>query len=187
MLTRLPIPFAPGYLADTSGKIWSVMPGRCGRYREPHLIQPWEQRGYLRCTLRVGVDRRRKKAFSVADCVAAAFYGPKPAGLTVAHLSGDKSDNSLGNLAYADYREQADHKWAHGTMVCGERSNFAKISDEAWRQLLAGLALGVSKRTAADWFGISVQMINAVLSGRKRKHLGLFGPPSGTITGNHTP
>ena len=49
----------------------------------------------------------------VHHVVAEAFLGPRPCGLVVRHMDGDRENNAASNLAYVTY------EW-----VCAERDKF---------------------------------------------------------------
>lgn len=69
-------------------------------------------RGYLKVTLyRDGEQHTRP----VHGLVAAAFHGPRPEGLEVRHLDGDKLNNRADNLAYGTRSDNARDAVRHGT------------------------------------------------------------------------
>ena len=53
--------------------------------------------------------------------VVAAFLGPRPAGLDVAHWNGQKLDNRVENLRYATRSENHLDKRRHGTSLLGKK------------------------------------------------------------------
>lgn len=58
------------------------------------------------------LGRRNKR--QVHALVALAFIGERPAGMDIAHLNGDPTDNRVENLAYVTRRENNQHVAFHG-------------------------------------------------------------------------
>lgn len=65
----------------------------------------------------------------VHKLVAAAFIGPRPQGMHIAHLNGNLRDNRSENLAYVSPLENESHKVAHGTKPKGARCYNASFTD----------------------------------------------------------
>lgn len=99
------IPGFPGYKASPTGRIWSTLPwrGRAGRWMEGKLTS-----GYRAVTIR-GTDAY------VHHLIAETFIGPRPDGMEVRHLNGDKLDNRVENLAYGTHAENVGDTLRHGT------------------------------------------------------------------------
>lgn len=57
----------------------------------------------------------RGKTFTVHHLVATTFIGPKPPGMHVRHLDGDRLNNLLSNLAIGTASENVQDSIAHGT------------------------------------------------------------------------
>lgn len=55
--------------------------------------------------------------------VAAAFIGPRPAGLDVCHANGNKLDNRLENLRYDTRQANINEMVGHGTHVFARRTH----------------------------------------------------------------
>lgn len=60
-----------------------------------------------------GYGRVRTRAIHIL--MAEAFIGPRPEGMEVRHLNGDKTDNRLENLAYGTHSENMLDTVRHGT------------------------------------------------------------------------
>ena len=178
--SAVPVSGFPGYHINRTGQVWSAhrkgrIP-RCARSRwldqkDWTVRQPWcDPEGYLHHTLvRGGKGDRQRIALHIL--VAAAFLGPRPDGLVVAHLDGDKSNNCPQNLAYVSQRENIEHKREHGTMLCGDRSHLSRMTDRQCLRMLDCLDVGYSRREVAGAFGVSVAHVAALKTGRIRKHL----------------
>jgi hypothetical protein len=114
---------------------------------------------------------KKRKRIAVHILVARTFHGPRPDGLVVAHLDGDKANNCADNLSYVSHRQNIEHKRAHGTMICGDRSRLSKLTDHQCVCMLGCLDAGYTRREVANAFGVSVAHVYALKSGRIRKHL----------------
>jgi hypothetical protein len=176
----VPIPGFVGYHINRVGLVWSAH--RKGRVpsgaRSPWLDrlewtlrQPWrDPEGYLHHTLvRDQAGTRQRIALHIL--VATTFLGPRPEGLVIAHLDGDKANNRVGNLAYVTQRENVEHKRDHGTMPCGDRSHLSRLTDHQCSRMLDCLGAGFSRREVAGAFGVTVSHVAALKTGRIRKHL----------------
>lgn len=80
-----------------------------GRTLSPHRRNSGGYR--VACLNRHG----RASHYTVHSLVAAAFIGPRPTGLDIRHLDGDKLNNNADNLAYGTVSENMIDKLAHGT------------------------------------------------------------------------
>lgn len=107
MTTWRPAPGYEGrYEVSDQGEVRSLVSGR--------PLTPYRDRGgYLRVGPRS--DRQKKRSIPVHRLVLEAFIGPRPAGLVVRHLNGDRNDNSLPNLTYGTPAENAQDSLRHGT------------------------------------------------------------------------
>lgn len=88
-----PIPGCSGYYAADNGTILRAM----ADYHDGH-------KGYRHVAVRDDQGKRRRKLHVL---VALAFHGPRPPGLVIRHLNGDKTDNRPDNLAYGTHRQNA--------------------------------------------------------------------------------
>lgn len=109
------------YLVSDAGRVRSL-PRRGGRNRlyGGQLLQPCitAHGGYLAVRLaRANTGRTRR----IHVLVAAAFFGPRPAGYDIRHLDGDPTNNVLVNLAYGTRSENG-----HDTVRHGRNRNAAK-------------------------------------------------------------
>jgi hypothetical protein len=72
----------------------------------------FDSNGYRRVTLSSDSGR---KGFCVHQLVMLAFVGPRPEGMEVRHLDGDKLNNALPNLRYDTHLENMRDLVRHGT------------------------------------------------------------------------
>lgn len=105
-----PVPGYEGsYEVSNLGRVYSVRRGpRTGRLLSLDPCGGAYRRVLLRSPGTPGRNWR------VHTLVALAFYGPRPAGLEVRHLDGDKMNNRLSNLRYGTRRENMLDRTRHG-------------------------------------------------------------------------
>lgn len=113
--------------------------------------------GYLAVTLGGSVVQLHR-------LVADAWHGPKPAGLQVRHLDGDKLNNTPGNLAYGTARDNWDDAARHGVR---ER----KLSADDVRRILLAMYRGETAAGLAPRFNVSVAMVAHVMCGEQHAHI----------------
>lgn len=79
--------------------------------------------------VKLGAGRARR-TLRVHVLVALAFIGPRPAGMEVNHLDGDKQNNTPGNLEWATRQRNIIHAFEHGLISPqpGESNGRAKLS-----------------------------------------------------------
>lgn len=116
--TWLPIPGYEGsYEVSDRGQVRSLdrmvgdslMPnGR--KFVKGRMLQQVSIKGYEA----VSLSRREKKRGYIHHLVLLAFVGPKPDGLVVRHINGDRLDNRLENLAYGTYSDNNQDTVRHG-------------------------------------------------------------------------
>lgn len=144
--TWRPIPGWPGYDVSDAGRVRSWRRSR--RYPDAPLPRVLAQRrdpaGYARVNLR---DLGRVEAALVHALVCAAFIGPRPAGLHVAHGNGDRRDNRLANLRYATARENAADAVRLGERGTRARLDAATVAALRWH--------GGTHRQAAEACGVT--------------------------------
>lgn len=106
----------------------------------------------------------------VHKLVAAAFIGPRPQGMHIAHLNGNLRDNRSENLAYVSPLENESHKVAHGTKPKGARCYNASFTDAQVQEIRRTVILRhpeFSITAIAKKFGVWPGTISAVVSGRR--------------------
>lgn len=79
--------------------------------REPRVLAPYLNAGYPAVTLRGDAVKRIRKVHAL---VAEAFIGPRPDGLEVRHIDGDRMHCSLSNIRYGTRAENMQDRLAHG-------------------------------------------------------------------------
>ena len=148
---------ADGSVISETGKQMRLLhPGMRGKYRGLTLS---DKNGELR-----GVYLHR--------LVAEAFLGSAPSGCEVRHLDGDRENNDVDNLCWGTRSQNMRDKELHGTAPKGERHGQAKLTDEKVREMRRLRASGVSVRTLAEQFGMSVMATYRAVIGVSWSHLG---------------
>jgi len=95
--------FGEKYEVSSIGRVRAIATG--------HIKGITESRGYLRTTLYY----KGRHGPRVHQLVALAFIGPRPAGMEVRHLDGDRKNNAPANLRYGTHAENIRDQVAHGT------------------------------------------------------------------------
>lgn len=119
--------------------------------------------GYASVSLPGGPNGNYRSA-TVHRLVAAAFHGPCPDGMEVAHLNGDCTDNRAVNLAYVTHVENEQHKKVHGTWDM--RRGGATLSERQVSEIKSLLGRGFRQSEVARVFNISRQQINDIARGK---------------------
>lgn len=148
------IPSYPNYEASELGQI-----------RHKQTLKPLAiiQKKYPQTSLYR--DGRAHSVF-IHVLVAEAFLGPRPTGLQVNHIDGNKQNNHASNLEYVTASENMRHAYRHALVIRprGENSPTAKLNNEQVRQIV-GLRRTLTQRQIADQFGVSVPLIQKIHSG----------------------
>lgn len=112
--------------------------------------------GYL-C---VGLYKHGKVVFrSVHTLVMLAFKGPKPEKMQVAHFDGVRTNNRFSNLRYDTPKGNSADRVRHGTLVHGEKSHFARLSNE---QVLKIRADTRSYSAIAQEYGVCINTVGGI-------------------------
>jgi len=117
--------------------------------------------------LAVGLSKDgRRQTVPIAQMVMQAFRGPRPPGNVIRHGPGGAYDNRLVNLRYGTFRQNSDDQIRDGSLVCGDLSQSAKLTqdqvDVIRRRYLPG---AVSQRQLAEEFGVQRQAISKIVNG----------------------
>lgn len=152
------IPSHPAYLAGADGSII----GKSGKLLRLQISDT----GYR--SFQAQVDGRGVRVYAhIAVCEA--FHGSRPDGKEVAHVNGNPGDNRPENLRWKTRTENHADKRQHGTHREGEQIGWAKLTEQAVREIrkLDGLTtVEVGRR-----FGVSPAAITHIRSGRNWKHV----------------
>lgn len=131
------------------------------------------RRGYRQVRL-AGLGRRARTLL-VHALVAAAFIGPRPQGLVIDHISGDKLDCSRRNLEYVSPKENARRAAKLGLLrpffKAGSGNYRAKLDEGRVVELRAQRAEGASFPALARQFGVSVASAYRAATRRRWRHV----------------
>lgn len=125
---------------------------------------------YLQLTLRRG---GRRHTVAIHRLVAAAFLGPKPAGMHIDHRNGVTTDNRVENLEYVTPRENTARAHAMGLVNVsrGEHRYNAKLTDDDVRAIRALRASGHTCRALSARFGVVPGSICRIARGEIWRHV----------------
>lgn len=163
-----------GYDVSDHGRVRSWRrPGagsRLGRRDTPRVLAVGPQNsGYLIVKLATVAGQRTSTVHSL---VAAAFIGPRPPGLDVAHLNGDKHDNRAENLAYATRAENMQQSVAHGVLPRGDGKVNARISRQDVLEIRSRHAAGAASYSGlSKEFGVCTGVVARVVRGEVWQHV----------------
>lgn len=136
------------YMVSSLGRVFSLGAGRV-------MAQYLTERGYLKVELSISGKPTRRFAHRL---VAEAFIGPCPPGITVNHIDGVKTNNTIRNLEYLTREENI----AHFSAARPRGVKLTRIQAEEIRSLKELLPT----KTIAKRFGVSRQTVNSILSGQ---------------------
>jgi hypothetical protein len=103
--------------------------------------------------------------------VLTAFVGPRPTGLHACHNNGNSLDNHLTNLRWDTVRENALDRIRHGTFVCGSTHKGAILDEIKVADIKRRLAAGEKQKRLASEFGVALETIHSIKSGKSWKHV----------------
>ena len=135
--------------------------GRPSRRHGKLLKQIDDGRGYLQ----VGLSRDGKASIrKVAHLVAESFIGTRPERMQVCHTDGCPKNNAASNLRYDTPKANHADKWRHGTMLSGERSSFAKLTEA---DVAAIRGADGTQAAIARKFGVTQPAVSMIKSGAR--------------------
>ena len=140
--------------------------------RGRRILRQSKREGYMRVCLSV---KGRKSHNTVHRLVAQAFLGDPPEDRIVAHLSGNREDNRLVNLAYKTPSENESDKVRHGTSLHGARNHNAKLTDCDVAAIRAALAAGEMQTLIARRFSVSPSLVCKIKKGVVRVSIPIAG------------
>lgn len=168
--TRLwrPVLGFDGYEVSNDGMVRSWRPERNFGKRPlaPRLLcANRDADGYTKAVLYINGKRHDKR---VATLVAEAFVGPRPDGMVVRHVDGDRSNDRAGNLLWGTPKENSEDAKRHGTWVHGTKVNTAKLTEA---DVVAILKSREPHAALAKRYGVSPCAIWHIRAGRTWKHV----------------
>lgn len=109
MVTYVDIENEPGYLAGSDGVVYSTKSGTLRPMRMRSIVKG----DYLQW--RANQPGRGCKRYNVHATICRAFHGPKPEGMEVRHLDGNRFNNAPENLKWGTSLENFEDAVRHGT------------------------------------------------------------------------
>lgn len=166
-----PIPgFEDLYSASTHGRVMRT--GKGGAAQPGKIISAQtDPQGYIRLNLCRNYERHSVKVHRV---IASTFLGPIPAGWTVNHKNGVKSDNRVENLEIVTRGKNISHAFQviKTQTVRGEKNPRATITEAQALQIRIRLLAGERGCDLAKEFGTNKYIVSNIKRGRTWTHLG---------------
>ncbi len=153
------IPDRPGYYATIYGQI-------IGKKGEPLKGCP-NASDYLRVPIRIN---GKTKMETIHSLVLLAFKGPKPEGMSAAHLDSNRYNNAPDNLIWCPFLENISHRKTNGTNPEGEKHPCHKLTEKQVLEIRRDYRHGLS-RPLAEKYGVSRSNIIVIAKGKSWKHL----------------
>jgi hypothetical protein len=145
---------------------------RCKRCGEPihtkkaAMVNPIARgHGYPSCSLS---KNGKARIALIHRLVLEAFIGPCHAGMEACHANGHRDDARLENLRWDTRKRNHADRWAHGTMLIGEKTNSVKLTTE---QVFAIRASKETARVLAEQNKVSRGTIFSIRHRHTWKHL----------------
>lgn len=170
------IPGFPGYRVGSDGSVWSCRrkgsSGKLGATWRPLRLKP-ARCGRLKVNLCNGAGRVTTRF--VHHLVLESFVGPRPHGCEACHFPDpDVTNNRPDNLRWDTPKANSADKVLHGTMLMGERSPVAKLTEDIVRQLLTEFPPDSPiAEDAGQRYGVTATTIRSVVRRRTWKHVTL--------------
>lgn len=162
------------YRVSSHGAVQS----KCSCHGSPRAVwqtlRPWLRGGYPAVKLYVGSGRQTRTVHSL---VMEAFAGPRPDGLEINHMDGNRTNNYVENLEYVTHAQNVTHAAKHGLKprILGSRSPNAKLTEEdvmEIKRILNGPACDrISHSKLGSRFGVGKGAISGIATKRSWSHL----------------
>ncbi len=121
----------------------------------------------------------RKYYATVHSMIAACFIGPRPAGMVIDHVDGNRFNNSVDNLEYVTSKENTRRAYAMGTrrpnaelmvklaaMNKGKRSKNRKFTDEQAKEIIEKYKISkMSMKKLGEEYGCTAGTICHIVKG----------------------
>jgi hypothetical protein len=169
----------PLYRVGNDGSVWSKF--NVGHNPKPNRRDiakngAWRKlnpsvkgNGCLVVVLRNNIGKKRM--FRVHRLVLMAFIGQCPANLECCHNDGDFRNNNLSNLRWDTSKSNGQDMVRHGTSRSGEKSNFAKCSNEDIVKIRLLRRKGLLLREIQEQVPLSMGMISMIINRKNWKHI----------------
>lgn len=163
------IPSHPLYLISNYGRVKKISHGDKA-WKDGYCLQWYDNgKGYPRVSL---FENKKGKNFCIHILVAEAFIGPKPIGMEVNHINGNKKDNRPQNLEYCTRSFNNQHCYSLGLRkgIRGEKNPHCKISDTDVQKIRDLYQTGnYTQKQLAKQFGSTQAHISCIVLHKNRK------------------
>lgn len=151
------------YLVSDQGRVR----GPSGKTRKPQMTG--DRRNYHSLII---YHQKRPLNIRVHKLVLETFVGPRPKGMVCCHGPKGTSDNSVGNLCWGTpSKNSGSDKRRDGTSQHGEKNCNAKVTEDQAKRIIKRRQAGETYREIAEDYGISLQQVHHISSGKQWKHL----------------
>lgn len=102
--------------------------------------------------------------------IAAAFLGPRPAGMQINHIDGDKKNNAASNLEYITPKANQQHSSRLGLIARGSRNGWAKLTEDDVAKIRARHKAGATGAAIARELGLCKSTTCRIINGSAWRH-----------------
>ena len=158
----------PGYQVSSQGQVRSWLPERNNAPlpKEPRILKFLVTKAGYR---QVNIYRDgKRRVVRIPILVAEAFHGPRPQGLVIRHLNGNRVDDRAVNLKWGTSQENSDDMRRHGTWLHGEPVHTSKLTETDVREILES---NESNLSLGHKYGVTPGSICHIRKGRSWKHI----------------
>ncbi len=160
----------PEYAVNEDGAVKRIAPRRPKGGGIGKIMKPYRREdGYNMYILREGNKSYHKKAHQL---VIEAFVGPKPSlKHEVRHKDGTRYNDNYLNLEWGTNKENKADMIRHGTRPYGEKSPYAKITENDVREIKKLYKEKFKQREIGRYFGIGQVQVSRILRGIRWAHM----------------
>lgn len=139
-----------------------------GRRHSGRVLRGWRRKGYVVVSLGRGTPRSRVDYYLHA-LVAAAFIGPRPAGLQINHIDATKSNNRVDNLEYVTAKQNQQHAARLGLkfIPLGASNGRSKVTPTVAREIRELHASGRTRAEIARMKSLGWTTVNHIVRGSR--------------------
>ena len=113
----------------------------------------------------------KQKPKPVHALVMTSFVGRRPHKAHIAHLDGNRDNNTLSNLAYVTASENERHKLEHGTALIGSKNINAKLTDQSVSEMRILAREGMRLSRIAELYPVTRQSASDAIQGKTWRHV----------------
>lgn len=140
-------------------------------YRAGRILKTTQHHGHY-FVIAFTDPEHKARQFSAHAIVAEAFIGPRPAGMQVNHIDGDKSNNRVSNLEYLTPYDNVQHAKSIGLYdKRGTGNGRAKLTEADIPEIRRRLTAGDGNKEIAINYGVSDASIWWIRKGVTWQHV----------------